>query len=109
MGEKTKQLEETLAAARNDTSDLATAKKKSKTKKKNTSPNEDPSSSLTKAMSKSTSLTRERRLQGGLVISDIILGQGAPVKPGKKITIHYVGSLKSNGHVFDKNHSKQHP
>ncbi|KAL7543159.1 hypothetical protein ACHAXR_012460 [Thalassiosira sp. AJA248-18] len=101
--EKAKQLEETLAAARNTTDDDANdegpAKKKSKKKKKETN----------ESLSKKTSMTRERRLAGGLVISDILLGAGVPVKPGKRISLHYTGSIRSTGKVFDKNNSKQHP
>jgi len=40
-----------------------------------------------------TSLTRKRRLAGGLVVSDMLLGDGAPVKPGRRISLHYTGSL----------------
>ena len=58
---------------------------------------------------RTTSLTRERRLAGGLVVSDMLLGDGAPVKPGRRISLHYTGSLRSTGKVFDKNNSKQHP
>lgn len=116
--EKAKQLEETLQASRKNgsssnaekggSSDATKAKKKKKRKKKaadETSGENDekPSSS------RPTSLTRERRLDGGLVISDVILGTGAPVRPGKRISLHYTGSLRSTGDVFDKNHSRQHP
>ena len=116
--EKAKQLEETLQASRkNDTSsnaekdgsaDATKAKKKKKRKKKSADEtsgenDEKPSSS------RPTSLTRERRLDGGLVVSDVLLGTGAPVKPGKRISLHYTGSLRSTGDVFDKNHSRQHP
>jgi len=102
--EKAKQLEETLSAARNDTNESTTnnmpLEQKNSNKKK-----KDANQSL----SKTTALTRERRLAGGLVISDILLGAGAPVKPGKRISLHYTGSLRSTGRVFDKNNSKQHP
>ena len=96
--EKAAQLEETLSAARNypnenGTNNEASAKKKAKNE----------------TSSKTASMTRERRLPGGLVISDVLLGEGAPVKPGKRISLHYTGSLRSTGKVFDKNHSKQHP
>ena len=40
---------------------------------------------------------------------DLLVGTGAPVKSGKKLSLHYTGSLVSTGKVFDKNHSKQHP
>jgi FKBP-type peptidyl-prolyl cis-trans isomerase len=105
--EKAKQLEETLLASRtNDginsiTLDDGPAKKKSKKKKKGmTTEFEDQ---------KSKSQTRERRLDGGLIVSDILLGTGPEVKPGKRISLHYTGSLRSTGKVFDKNSSKQHP
>jgi FKBP-type peptidyl-prolyl cis-trans isomerase len=108
--EKAKQLEETLLASRtneerknNDAGALddGPAKKKSKKKKKGmTTEFEDQ---------KSKSQTRERRLDGGLIVSDILLGTGPEVKPGKRISLHYTGSLRSTGKVFDKNSSKQHP
>jgi FKBP-type peptidyl-prolyl cis-trans isomerase len=129
--EKAEQLEETLSAARAERRDDATsgdasadadaddddddddddvgdepAKKKSKKGKKDSDgggPNDGDSSRRT------TSLTRERRLAGGLIVSDMLLGDGAPVKPGKRISLHYTGSLRSTGKVFDKNNSKQHP
>ncbi|KAL9187357.1 hypothetical protein ACHAXT_001460 [Thalassiosira profunda] len=91
--EKAAQLEETLSAARNDV-DAAETKKSQKTKTDT---------------SKRKSLTRERRLAGGLVVSDVLLGTGAPVKPGKRISLHYTGIVKKTGATFDKNHSKQHP
>ena len=127
--EKAEQLEETLSAARAERRDDATsgdasadadaddddddddvgdepAKKKSKKGTKDSDgggPNDGDSSRRT------TSLTRERRLAGGLIVSDVLLGDGAPVKPGKRISLHYTGSLRSTGKVFDKNNSKQHP
>jgi len=98
--EKAKQLEETLSASRNETTPASTDEKKSKKKKKQASAELNESR---------WSGTRERRLNGGLIISDLILGSGAPVKPGKRISLHYTGSLRSTKHVFDKNNSKQHP
>jgi FKBP-type peptidyl-prolyl cis-trans isomerase len=126
--EKAEQLEETLSAARrkqrdddatsgdaaanaadadDDVGDDEPAKKKSKRGKKDSDhcggpKNGDPPK-------RTTSLTRERRLAGGLVVSDMLLGDGAPVKPGKRISLHYTGSLRYTGKVFDKNNSKQHP
>lgn len=99
--EKAKQLEETLSASRNETTTPATDEKKSKKKKK-----KQASAELNESR---WSGTRERRLNGGLIISDLILGSGAPVKPGKRISLHYTGSLRSTKQVFDKNNSKQHP
>lgn len=105
--EKAKQLEETLAAARNDEDET-----------KNSDNNNEPQTKKSKKQLKkekameqnSTSTqTRERRLAGGLIVSDVVLGAGAPVKPGKRISLHYTGTLRSTGKAFDKNHSKQHP
>ena len=55
------------------------------------------------------SLTRERRIEGGVVVQDIIIGIGQAVKPGRKVSINYEGSLASDGSVFDKNKSKSKP
>ena len=55
------------------------------------------------------SLTRERRIEGGVVVQDIIIGIGPAVKPGRKVSINYEGSLASDGSVFDKNKSKSKP
>ena len=99
--EKAKQLQETLNAARQDTK-TETTKSKKKKKQSTTGTNE----SIT---AKPTSLTRERRLSGGILISDILLGTGKAVSSGKKISLHYTGSLKSNGRTFDKNYSKTNP
>ena len=96
--EKAQQLEDTLAASRNDEDESKTSKKK----KKNQTETEEE-------LSRPTSLTRERRLPSGVTVRDLLVGTGAPVKSGKKLSLHYTGSLVSTGKVFDKNHSKQHP
>lgn len=110
--EKDKQLQETLAAARDEEAnteedatnkeedEAGSSKKKTKKKKKKKEDN---------SLSRPTSMTRERRIKGGLIISDMLLGAGPLVKPGKRISLHYSGTLRSSGKVFDKNHSKQHP
>ena len=55
------------------------------------------------------SLTSERRLDGGILVRDIVVGAGAAVKPGRSVSINYEGSLLSDGKVFDKNKSKANP
>ena len=123
---KARELEETLSAARDHAGAVGTgdaaddgaeeaddgtdgaeapAKNKSKKRKKDkaidgTERSED---------GRPLSATRERRLAGGLIVADVLLGSGAPVKAGKKVSLHYKGSLRSTGRVFDKNASKQHP
>ncbi|KAL7510368.1 hypothetical protein ACHAXN_007298 [Cyclotella atomus] len=97
--EKAKQLEETLTAARDTKSESKSKKKK---KKKLTKADEE------EPIAKPTSLTRERRLPGGIVVSDILIGTGTTVSSGRKISLHYTGKL-TNGKVFDKNHSRTQP
>ena len=105
--EKAKQLEQTLSDARdeattgnaiNDNANKSEEPKKKKKKKQSAEVNEAKWSG-----------TRERRLPGGLLISDLVLGAGAPVKAGKRISLHYTGKLLATGQIFDKNNSKQHP
>jgi FKBP-type peptidyl-prolyl cis-trans isomerase len=51
----------------------------------------------------------QRRLQGGVIVKDVIIGNGIAAKPGRKVSILYVGSLTSNGKVFDKNQNRSKP
>lgn len=102
--EKAQQLEDTLAASRKEDEESKSSKKK---KKKNKNKKKNPTE--TEELSRPTSLTRERRLPSGVTVRDLLVGTGAPVKSGKKLSLHYTGSLVSTGKVFDKNHSKQHP
>lgn len=43
---------------------------------------------------------KERTLPNGLKITDVKLGNGEEAREGKKVTVHYVGTL-SNGMKFD--------
>jgi len=43
-----------------------------------------------------------RKLDGGILVEDMVTGVGPLVKAGKKISVRYVGKLR-NGKVFDKN------
>ncbi|KAL7465874.1 hypothetical protein ACHAXS_006175 [Conticribra weissflogii] len=139
--QKSKQLEETLAAARDNTSSIKEnlqdvvkqddgegngeieagepptkkAKKKKKKKKSSSSTSgedgsdENGKTKQNKIQAKPTSLTSQRRLPNGILLRDILIGTGAPVAPGRRVSIHYTGTLLSTGKVFDKNHSKTHP
>jgi FKBP-type peptidyl-prolyl cis-trans isomerase len=65
-----------------------------------------------KAINKNTkggNVISQRRLHGGVLVKDIIIGSGSTVKPGRKVSILYVGSLASNGKVFDKNQNHSKP
>jgi len=55
------------------------------------------------------SLTRERRIEGGVTVRDMVIGVGPTVKAGRRVSINYEGSLASDGSVFDKNKSKTSP
>ena len=67
------------------------------------------SSDVNKCETKKTvPLTKERRLPSGVVVKDIIVGTGAPVKLGRKVSILYEGAFPS-GQVFDKNKNRNNP
>lgn len=53
-------------------------------------------------------ITKERRLRGGIMVKDLVVGTGALVKAGRKIGINYVGSFP-DGKTFDKNMNKKSP
>lgn len=58
---------------------------------------------------KNVSLTRPRMIEGGIVVQDIIHGNGAAVRTGRKVSIHYTGTFPETDKVFDKNNSKGNP
>jgi FKBP-type peptidyl-prolyl cis-trans isomerase len=58
---------------------------------------------------KSMNVISQRRLHGGVIVKDIIIGSGQTAKQGRKVSILYVGSLASNGNVFDKNQNHSKP
>jgi len=58
---------------------------------------------------KNVSLTRPRMIEGGILIQDIIHGNGATVRTGRKVSIHYIGTFPETDKVFDKNNSKGNP
>jgi len=60
------------------------------------------------ASKKTTSLMKERRLPSGVLVKDIIVGNGAPVKLGRKVSILYEGAFPS-GKVFDRNKNRNAP
>ena len=55
-----------------------------------------------------SSMTKERRIKGGVLVRDIVIGTGALVKAGRKLSILYEGSFP-DGKVFDRNKSKTNP
>ena len=57
---------------------------------------------------KEVNLRSVQRLHGGVEVKDIIIGSGAAVKAGRKVSILYVGSFP-DGEVFDKNQNRKSP
>src|SRR5262249_27963006 len=44
-----------------------------------------------------------------LVVCDLIVGQGTEVKPGAKVTVHYVGVDQASGQQFDASWDRGQP
>lgn len=48
-----------------------------------------------------------KKLDSGVIVEDLKLGEGAEVKPGATVTINYHGTLKDGGTMFDTTRGKQ--
>lgn len=44
----------------------------------------------------------KKTLDGGVVVKDLKVGNGPVCKPGRMVSVYYVGRLKSNNKVFDQ-------
>jgi len=47
--------------------------------------------------------SNQKRVEGGVIIQDLKVGDGPVVKPGKMVQVYYEGRLKQNNKVFDHN------
>jgi FKBP-type peptidyl-prolyl cis-trans isomerase len=65
-------------------------------------------SSSSKKATPSVPITKPRRLPGGILVQDYLLGNGVAVKTGRKVAIVYEGRFP-NGQVFDKSKNPQRP
>ena len=54
------------------------------------------------------SMTKERRIKGGVLVRDFVIGTGPLVKPGRKLSVLYEGAFP-DGKVFDRNKNKLNP
>lgn len=48
-----------------------------------------------------------KKLDSGVIIEDLKLGEGSECKPGATVTINYHGTLKDGGNMFDTTRGKQ--
>lgn len=64
----------------------------------------DKDAKKTKEVAKSTSTTTK----DGLVIEDVKVGDGKEAVDGKKVTVHYTGTL-TNGKKFDSSRDRNQP
>jgi FKBP-type peptidyl-prolyl cis-trans isomerase len=54
-------------------------------------------------------VVKKQELEGGLIVEDIKLGEGYEIKPNSAIVVHYHGTLKSDGKVFDSSFNRGEP
>ncbi|KAL1501559.1 hypothetical protein ABEB36_006860 [Hypothenemus hampei] len=47
------------------------------------------------------SKTKKQVLKGGVIIEDLVVGNGPPAKPGRFVTVYYEGRLDKNNKMFD--------
>ncbi|XP_031347914.1 46 kDa FK506-binding nuclear protein-like [Photinus pyralis] len=74
--------------------------KKQKEKAKNEKPkNEAPAA---KQKDQKNAPQQKRTVEGGVVIQDIRVGEGAIAKSGKVVQVYYEGRLKNNNKLFDQ-------
>lgn len=46
---------------------------------------------------------KPRKLAGGVIVEDLTVGHGPVAKPGRMVSVHYVGKLVKNNKQFDSN------
>lgn len=54
-------------------------------------------------------VVNKQELEGGLIVEDIVVGDGYEVKPGGAVVAHYHGTLKEGGKVFDSSFQRGEP
>jgi len=54
-------------------------------------------------------VVKRTELEGGLIAEDIKIGEGYEVKPGGAVVVHYHGTLKDGGKVFDSSFQRGEP
>ncbi|XP_016985424.1 39 kDa FK506-binding nuclear protein [Drosophila rhopaloa] len=67
-------------------------KEKSETKKEQPKAKEQPKQQTT---------GEQRIISGGVKVQDVLAGKGEEAKPGKRVSVYYIGRLQSNNKTFD--------
>lgn len=67
-----------------------------------------PVATVMASASPETSASPAKTLKGGLIIQDLVVGIGAEAVNGKKLSVHYVGTLQ-NGTKFDSSVDRGQP
>ncbi|XP_059147308.1 46 kDa FK506-binding nuclear protein-like isoform X2 [Physella acuta] len=76
-------------------------KKKNKDKSANNSMNESTASTPGNTSETTPSTPKKRVVAGGTVVEDLKVGHGPEAKPGKMVSVYYVGTLAKNNKRFD--------
>lgn len=61
-----------------------------------------------KKKEKTLKVMKERSVQGGVKVKDLIIGSGGQASAGRQVSVLYEGTLK-DGTMFDKNLNKKRP
>ncbi|XKL69168.1 hypothetical protein PGB90_006937 [Kerria lacca] len=76
----------------------ATQKKKAK----NNTPKSEIKTPKNNASLGSPQSQKKQTVEGGVTVEDLKMGNGPVAKPGRMVTVYYVGRLKNNNRVFDQ-------
>ena len=68
---------------------------------------EEPSPAVTFLNCDKAEALTTKKLDSGVVVEDLKLGEGSECKPGATVTINYHGTLKDGGTMFDSTRGKQ--
>lgn len=75
--------------------------------KKDEAKKEEPKPVVTFLNSDKAEALATKKLDSGVIVEDLKLGEGSECKPGATVTINYHGTLKDGGTMFDTTRGKQ--
>ncbi|HEX8877983.1 MAG TPA: FKBP-type peptidyl-prolyl cis-trans isomerase [Phycisphaerales bacterium] len=75
--------------------------------KKEEAKKEEPKPAVTFLNSDKAEPLATKKLDSGVIVEDLKLGEGSECKPGATVTINYHGTLKDGGTMFDTTRGKQ--